>query len=172
MVARLYSFANPSPGRFRKHSIYAFSRRDRGGRRGRRFNGIYCGRGRGGRVGIGRRGHTRGGREWGSGVHENGIDISDVTRYFEDSEWAAFSNDTRKRIIEDPVRTKFLENKKRRTTSSVSAEKDNENRLISQIITGVQNASINKSGLEGGVNRFPNNVSRAQVSAANIGSIS
>ena len=36
--------------------------------------------------------------------------------------WAALSNSIRKRITEDPVRTKFLENKKRRTTRSFSAE--------------------------------------------------
>ena len=70
-------------------------------------------------------------------------------------------------ITEDPVRTKFLENKKRRTTSYVSAEKDNKNQLISQIITGVQNSIRNESGLEGGVTHLPTNGSRAQVSAAN-----
>ena len=64
----------------------------------------------------------------------------------------------------------FTENKKRRTTSSVGARKDNKNRLISQIITGVQNASQNESGLAGGVNRFPTNGLRAQLSATNRGS--
>ena len=67
------------------------------------------------------------------------------------------------------LRNHFLENEKRRTTRSVSAEKDNENRLISHIITGVQNANQNESGLEGGVNHFPTNGSRAQVSASNRG---
>ena len=43
------------------------------------------------------------------------------TSYFEDSEWAALSNDTRRRITEDLVRIKFLANKKRRTTSSINA---------------------------------------------------
>ena len=107
-----------------------------------------------------------------SGPHENGIDISYVICYFEDSEWAALSNYTRKRITEDPERTKLLANKKRRTTSSVSDEKDNENWLIYQIITGVQKASQNESGLAGGVTCLPTNESRAQVSAANRGSIS
>ena len=46
--------------------------------------------------------------EGGSSAHENGIDISYVIRYFEYSEWDAHSNDTRKRITEDPVCTKFL----------------------------------------------------------------
>ena len=58
------------------------------------------------------------------------------TCYFENSEWAALSNDTRESITEDPLRTKLLANKKRRTASSVSAQKDNENWLISQIIMG------------------------------------
>ena len=53
------------------------------------------------------------------------------------------------------------------TTSSAGVEKDNKNWLISQIITGVQNASQNESGLEGVVTRFPNNRSRAQVSSVN-----
>ena len=39
--------------------------------------------------------------------------------------------------------------------------------LISQIITGVQNASQNEYGLAGGVTLFPTNGRRAQVSAAN-----
>ena len=124
MVARIYPSANPSSGRFRNLSIYAAGRGEHGNGRGGHFNGRGCVRGRGGRVGIGRRGHVRGGHGGGIGAHENGIDISDVTRYFKYSEWYALSNDTRKRITEDPVRTKFLANKKRRTTSSVSSEKD------------------------------------------------
>ena len=66
------------------------------------------------------------------------------------------------------MRTNFLENKKRRITSSGSAEKDNENRLISHIITGVHNASRNDPILSGIVTYFPTNGSRAQVSTENI----
>ena len=62
--------------------------------------------------------------------------------------------------------------KKRLVISSISADKYNENRLISQIITGVQNESQNESVLAGGVTRFPTNGSRAQVSAENRGSTS
>ena len=86
VVAILYPYANPSSGRFRKRSIYSDGRGDRGGGRGGRFNGIVCGRARGGRGGQGRGGYVRGGRGGGSGAHENLIEISDVTRYFEDSE--------------------------------------------------------------------------------------
>ena len=75
-------------------------------------------------------------------------------------------------ITEYSLRTYLLTNKKRRTTSSFSAEKENENRLISQIITGVKNESRNESGLAGGVTHFPTNGSRAHVSATNRGSTS
>ena len=63
-------------------------------------------------------------------------------------------------------------NKKRRNTSYVSDEKYNENRLISNIITGVRNAIQNESGLEEGVTSFPANGRRSQVSAENRGSTS
>ena len=68
LVERLYPPANPSSGCFRKRSSYTAVRGDRGGRRG--------GRGRGE--------HIQGDFVGGSGAHENGIDISYVTRYFED----------------------------------------------------------------------------------------
>ena len=167
MVERLYPYENPSSGHFRKRSIYAAGREYHGGGRGGSFNGRGLGRGRERRCGRGRGGHVQGAFVGGRGANETGIEISDVTRYFEYSEWAALSNDTRKRITEDLVRIKLLENKKRRITSSISAGKDNNNRLITKIITGVQNASRNESVLEEGVNRFPTNVSRAQVYAEN-----
>ena len=170
MVSRLYPSTNPSSGRFRKCSIYDAGRGDRGGGIGGRFNDRVRGRGRGGRGGRGRGVHFQGVGGGGSSAHENGIEISDVTRYFEDSEWAALSNDTRKRITEDPVLIKFLANKNSCTTSSVSAGKDNEKRLVSKIITGVQNATRNESALAEVVTRLLTNISRAQVFAENRGS--
>ena len=98
MIARLYPSDNPSSGRFRKRSLYAASRGYRGSRRGVSFNGRGIGRGSGGRGGRGRVKHAQGGRIGGSDAHENVIDISDVTRYFEDSEWDALSNYIRKII--------------------------------------------------------------------------
>ena len=65
------------------------------------------------------------------------------------------------------MRTNLLANKKRRTTRSISAEKDDENRLFSPIITGVQNASRNKPRLSGEVTHLPTNGSREQVSFDN-----
>ena len=124
-------------------SIYDTGQGDRGSGRGGRFSGIRRGRGRVERGRQGRGVHFRGGRGGVSGAYENGIDISDVIRYFEYSWWDALSNDTRKSITEHPVRTKFMVNKKRRTTSYVTAKKDNKNWLISQIITRVKDASRN-----------------------------
>ena len=141
MVAGTYPSDKPSSGRFRKRIIYAAGCGDRGVRRGGRLDGIGYVRGRVGRGVGGRVGHVQVGCGGGSSAHENGIDISYFTRYFEDSEWSALSNDTRKRITEDPVRTKSLANKKRRTTIFVSVEKDNRSWLISQIITGFRKAS-------------------------------
>ena len=114
----------------RKRSIYNAGCGYIGGRGGGCFNGRGRDRGRVGRGGRDRVVHNQRGCGLGSGAYEILIDISDLTCYFEDSEWDAISNDTRKRITDDPVCTKFLANKKRRTTSSVSSEKDNKNRLI------------------------------------------
>ena len=90
-VARLYPYANGSSGCFGKLTIYATARGDRGSGRSVSFNGRVRGRGRGGRSGQVRVGHSRGGFGGGTGVSENGIDISDFNRYFEDLEWAALS---------------------------------------------------------------------------------
>ena len=139
------------------------------GIRGGRFNIRGRGRRLGGRGGRARGVHVQGGCGGGSSAHKNGIEISDVAHYFEDSEWASLSNDTNKRITEDPLRTKFLANKKMCTTSSASAGKYNKNQLISQIITEVQNSSRNESALAGVVTRFPTTGSRAQVYASNRG---
>ena len=110
VVARLYPSDNPSSSRFRNRSIYAAGHGDRSGRRCGCFNGRVCGRGRGGRGGLGRGVHVQGDRGGGNVAHENGIDDSDVTRPFKDSYWAALSDDTKKRIPEETVRTEFLEN--------------------------------------------------------------
>ena len=75
-------------------------------------------------------------------------------------------------MTEDLVRTTLLGNKGGAPPALSVMKKDNKNRLISQIITGVQNASSNEYGLAGGVTRFPTNGSRAQVSAANRGTTS
>ena len=69
--------------------MYATGRGYRGSGRGGRFNVRGHGRGHGGRCGRGIGGRDQGGCGGGSVAHQNGIYISDVTRYFEDSEWDA-----------------------------------------------------------------------------------
>ena len=66
------------------------------------------------------------------------------------------------------MHTNFLVNKKRRTNRSVSAVKDDDNRLIYQIITWLQNAIQNEPRFSGGVTKLPTNGSREHVSDANI----
>ena len=134
-VARFYPSTNPSFRGFRKSGVYPTGRGYCSSVRGGRFNVRGHGRGRGGRGGRGIGGHGGG-----SGANENGIDISYVTRYFEDSELDVILNDTIKMITEYPVRIRFLEKKNKLTTRSVSAEKNNENQLILQIISLVQNS--------------------------------
>ena len=112
LVEIIYPSVKPSSGRFKKRSIYAAGRGKRGSGIGGIFNGRGHVRGREGRGGRDRGGHVQGGRGGGSGAHENIIDISDLTRYFEDAECATLSNDTSERNTEDPVHTKFLANKR------------------------------------------------------------
>ena len=71
-------------------------------------------------------------------------------------------------ITEVPVCTKFPVIRKRRTTISVGAVKENKNRIMSQNITGVQNSSCHQSGLAGRMIHFSINGETTQVYAANI----
>ena len=149
VVTRISPTTNPSSDRFRKRGIYSTGPGDHSSGRDGRFNGRRRSRRCNVRGGRGRGGHGQRGHGGISGEYENGIDISYFTCYFEDAEWSSLSKKTRKRIAEDPVHTKFLAHKKRRTTSSVSNKKYHDNRLISQIINGVQNNIRYESGLEG-----------------------
>ena len=125
LFARLYPTTNLLSGRFVKRGIYTTGRGDRGSRRGGCFNVLGNGRGRGGRCGQLRVVHVQGGCRGVSSTYEFFIDISEVSRYFEDAEWAVISKKTIKMITEDPERTKLLDTKNIWTTSSGSAEKDN-----------------------------------------------
>ena len=99
MVVRLYSPNNPSSGHFIKRNIYATVRVDHGSIKG----GLFNGQGRG--IGFERRGgklqgghSVRGGCGSGRSTYENGVYISYIICYFEDEEWAALSNESRRRI--------------------------------------------------------------------------
>ena len=72
--------------------------------------------------------------------------------------------------MEDLVHTKFLAKNKVHITSSFNNEKDNENWLTAQIITGVQNESQQETGLLGVVIHLPSNGIRTQMSDEKISS--
>ena len=157
-ISRIFPQHNPT-GR-RRRQINATGRGGRFGGRGGR------GRGRGGRGrgGGGRGGRGRGGNGDGERKFENGVDITDFTRFFHDDEWNKLSYETRDKIHACPERAKAIEerkNKRRKTnaasTSSISGAS------IAQIITGVHNAMT--GGGEGSAALTPTNGSRV-VSAA------
>lgn len=158
VVSRIFPTGNPSSGRFRsRRSVNAI----RGGRGGRGRGGRGRGRGRG-RGGRGGRGH--------SPQSENGVDISDTTRWYSDDEWALLSQETQQRILNDPARAAAVEQrrkKRQRTNASVETSGDDptleSNRQVAAIINGVMNASRQESQQPGQV-RFPVNGSSRSVS--------
>eukprot|EP00979_Chaetoceros_neogracilis_P018862 scaffold11348_cov779-Chaetoceros_neogracile.AAC.1 len=125
VVSRIFPSSQPSSGRYNRRGISATGRGGRGeyngGGRGRGRGGR--GRGRGGRDGGRGRGRGRGGggRGGGSGSQtENGVDISDVTRWYGEIEWDKLSHATQIRILNDPERAAAVaarRNTSRRTSS-------------------------------------------------------
>ena len=113
--------AHPVGGRGRGRDTRRMSSMDSRGRgRGRGNGGRFQGRGRGGgyRGGHGGgRGNYQGGRGRGTNRDNNrtmldGIDVSDVTRSFTDTEWGQLSSDTRRHVHEE------RERKRQRTDNS------------------------------------------------------
>ena len=126
VITRLYQPINPSSDRFRKTIIYTTFQGGCVSGRGGQFGGYGHVRGYVDRVRHGRGGHSSqvGHIGW-NGTKKNGINISDVTRYFDDEEWYKLSHEMRGGIIEDPVHTKFIANTKWCIKNSVNTEKDN-----------------------------------------------
>lgn len=85
----------------------------------------------------------------------NGVNISDPTRYFSKEEWDKLDPDTRKKILDNPDRKRRRTDKQKgraRNTSSVvvsdkshdsleSGSKESEDRMVSAIIRGVMESS-------------------------------
>ena len=162
-VARIFPDAQPSSGRYGKRRyIKAFGR---GGGRG----GRYGGRGRfGGRGGRGRGGRGRGGR--GGNDKENGVDISDPTRWYDDEELNALSSATRNYILQHPDRQKAIDERKkerakRRNTSAIEASSERTNDEQGALITAVVNAQRNAAAISASVN-YPQNGSSRRANAA------
>ena len=135
-------------------------------------------RSKGGRnVSSAGRGRGRGGGKR-RGTFNNGIDISDQTRYYSKEEWAKLDPEVKKKILDNPERKK---KKAARATSAVSsqntsqlgdevsvlsaaASKDAEDRMVSAIIRGV----LKSSGEEASSSR---SVSQASVGPRNGGRV-
>ena len=144
---------------------------------GRSGRGRFGGRGRGRGYGRGR-GRGRGGDRGGRGTSyygprmENGVDISDFTRYFDKEEWNKLSYETRDAIHADPDRNRAIEDrkKKRRKVNGVETKAETTNipnHQIAQLITGVHNAIVNGGGSGGGQGHHqPLNGSRVAAAAA------
>ena len=102
-VARIFSDSQPSSGRYgKRRHIKAFSRGE-----GDRGDGKIRGRfgGRGGR-GVNNKIVRTGGRGNGKPNKENGIDISDPTRWYEQNELSVLSSATRNYVLQHPDRKK------------------------------------------------------------------
>ena len=152
VVSRLFPNAQPSSNRYRsRRNVSAIC----GGRGGR---------GRGGR-GRGGRGRGRGGQ---GGSIENGVDVSDATRWYSTEEWAKLSQETQQRILNDPARAAAVEQRrKKRKTSAVetaSSTQDEQNRHVAAIVNGVINASRHEAQDSQSV-RFPVNGSSRSTQA-------
>ena len=77
---------------------------------------------------------------------------------------------TRRNTTKYYISTKFLDNKSKHSTNSINTGKNNENRLVYQIITGVKHERQQETGLAGGVIQLSTNGSRTQVYYVNISS--
>ena len=155
------SFSNITPSGRRRRQINATGCSGRfGGRGGRR-------RGRGG-SGYGGHGNCGQGGNGGNGdgeiKFENGVDITDFTRFFHDGKWQKLSYETRNKIHACPERAKAIkERKNKRRKISAASTSSISGAQIAQIITGVHNAM--KTGGESSGQTTPVNGSRT-VSAA------
>jgi hypothetical protein len=83
----------------------------------------------------------------------NGVDVSDRTRYFSKDEWKKLDNDVRKKILDDPERQKLKKQKAERHVNEVDSSnrnpgdnasvisKESEERMVAAIIRGVMQSS-------------------------------
>lgn len=98
----------------------------------------------------GRNGKRKGGKEM-----NNGVDISDRTRYYTREEWGKLDAASRKKILDDPERQKLKKQKAERSINAVKnggkvsgsddatsvISKDSEERMVAAIIRGVMQSS-------------------------------
>ena len=148
-VARIFPDSQPSSGRYGKRRYVKAFGRGEGGRGGGRGRGRFGGRGgRGGRSG---RGGRNGGYSGGKPKKENGVDISDPCRWYDQEELTSLSSETRNYLLQHPDRQKAIEDRKRnsekkRNASTMSASQRS-NDEQAKLITGLVNAQRNASSI-------------------------
>ena len=105
-------------------------------------------------TGKGKREGKKGKRNRGK-VLNNGVDISDHTRYYSKEEWAKLDSDVRKKILDDPERQKLKKQKNDRNINAVNTNsggsggseaasvmsKESEDRMVAAILRGVMQSS-------------------------------
>jgi hypothetical protein len=94
-------------------------------------------------------------------VKNNGVDISDLTRYYSKEEWRKLDADVKKKILEAPARKKLRAEKDKRDISAIgvsavgsggskdgvsvvtgsSIDKESEDRIVAAVIRGVMESS-------------------------------
>jgi hypothetical protein len=112
---------------------------------------------RGGRNVSSTKQRAQNGKRKGLIVKNNGVDISDLTRFYTKEEWKKLDADVKKKILESPARKKLrAEQKNQRGVSAIetggskdgasvvtgsSIDKDSEDRIVAAVIRGVIESS-------------------------------
>ena len=101
------------------------------------------------------------GKKKGLIVKNNGVDISDLTRYYSKEEWRKLDSDVKKKILDAPARKNLRAEKDKRDISAIdvtslrsggskdgisvvtgsSIDKDSEDRIVAAVIRGVMESS-------------------------------
>ena len=80
---------------------------------------------------------------------ENGVDVSDVTRWYSQKEFDKLSHDTRAYILNHPDRATAVEARKKQKVAATSTERstteEEQNRMVSATITGTMHV-LNQRG--------------------------
>lgn len=106
----------------------------------------------------------------------NGVDVSDLTRYYSKDEWKKLDNDTKRKILENPERKRAKADKEKRKVATItsdghsnassSIDKESEDRIVAAVLRGViESSRTNEERIVGQSSANPFHGSRA-VSAA------
>ena len=153
-VSRIFPESQPGSGRYKTRRYIKGMGRGRGGYRGGgRFGRGYGGRGRGGGRGY----YNKSKKE------ENGVDISDPTRWYSNDELDALTPDTRRGILTHKDRPAAIAERKRKRAERNTSSADTSNRERADLINSLMNATRNAAAantVQPGTVRYPQNGSR------------